>query len=111
MRSVRRFPLIAQVVAGFVALAWLAVMADAQPEIQDVTLKLSGQSCEANIVNVESALLRLQGVVMTSRRKKATWSWASTAPRSPSRRFSRPWPTRRAKTGSVGPSSRAVSDK
>ena len=64
MRRVRRFPLIAQVVAGFVALAWLAVMADAQPEIQDVTLKLSGQSCEANIVNVESALLRLQGVVM-----------------------------------------------
>ena len=64
MRRVRRFPLIAQVVAGFVALAWLAVMADAQPDVQDVTLKLSGQSCEANIVNVESALLRLQGVVM-----------------------------------------------
>ena len=62
MRRVRRFPLIAQVVAGFVALAWLAVMADAQPEIQDVTLKLSGQSCEANIVNVESALLHLRGV-------------------------------------------------
>ena len=64
MRRVRRFPLIAQVVAGVVALAWLAVMADAQPDVQDVTLKLSGQSCEANIVNVESALLRLQGVVM-----------------------------------------------
>ena len=62
MRRVRRFPLIAQVVAGVVALAWLAVMADAQPEVQDVTLRLSGQSCEANIVNVESALLRLRGV-------------------------------------------------
>jgi len=62
MRRVRRFPLIAQVVAGFVALAWLAVMADAQPDVQDVTLKLSGQSCEANIVNVESALLHLRGV-------------------------------------------------
>ena len=64
MRRVRRFPLIAQVVAGFVALAWLAVMADAQPDVQDVTLKLSGQSCEANIVNVESALLHLRGVTM-----------------------------------------------
>ena len=64
MRSVRRFPLIAQVVAGFVALAWLAVMADAQPEIQDVTLKLSGQACEANIVTVEYALLHLRGVTM-----------------------------------------------
>ncbi len=64
MPRVRRFPLIAQVVAGFVALAWLAVMADAQPDIQDVTLRLSGQSCEANIVNVESALLRLRGVMM-----------------------------------------------
>jgi len=62
MRRVRRFPLIAQVVAGFVALAWLAVMADAQPDVQDVTLKLSGRSCEANIVNVESALLRLRRV-------------------------------------------------
>jgi len=62
MRRVRRFPLIPQVVAGVVALAWLAVMADAQPDVQDVTLKLSGQSCEANIVNVESALLHLRGV-------------------------------------------------
>src|SRR5439155_26934223 len=62
MRRVRRFPLIAQVVAGVVALAWLAVMADAQPDVQDVTLKLSGQACEANIVNVESALLHLRGV-------------------------------------------------
>ena len=62
MRRVRRFPLIAQVAAGVVALAWLAVMADAQPDVQDVTLKLSGQSCEANIVNVESALLHLRGV-------------------------------------------------
>jgi len=62
MRRVRRFPLIAQVVAGVVALAWLAVIADAQPDVQDVTLKLSGQSCEANIVNVESALLHLRGV-------------------------------------------------
>jgi len=62
MRRVRRFPLITQVVAGFVALAWLAVMADAQPDVQDVTLKLSGQACEANIVNVESALLHLRGV-------------------------------------------------
>ena len=64
MRRVRRFPLITQVVAGFVALAWLAVMADAQPDVQDVTLKLSGQSCEENIVNVESALLHLRGVTM-----------------------------------------------
>src|SRR5438445_12986423 len=64
MRRVRRFPLIAQVVAGFVALAWLAVTADAQTDVQDVTLKLSGQSCEANIVNVESALLHLRGVTM-----------------------------------------------
>jgi len=64
MTRVRRLPLIAQVVAGFVALAWLAVMADAQPDVQDVTLRLSGQACEANIVSVESALLRLQGVVM-----------------------------------------------
>ena len=64
MRRVRRFPLIAQVAAGVVALAWLAVMADAQPDVQDVTLKLSGQSCEANIVNVESALLHLRGVTM-----------------------------------------------
>jgi len=64
MRRVRRFPLIAQVVAGVVALAWLAVMANAQPEVQDVTLRLSGQSCEANVVNVESALLRLRGVTM-----------------------------------------------
>ena len=64
MRRVRRFPLIAQVVAGVVALAWLAVMADAQPDVQDVTLRLSGQACEANIVNVESALLRLRGVTM-----------------------------------------------
>ena len=62
MRRVRRFPLIAQVVAGVVALAWLAVMADAQPDVQDVTLKLSGQACEENIVNVESALLHLRGV-------------------------------------------------
>src|SRR5438132_7732263 len=66
MRRVRRFPLIAQVVAGVVALAWLAVMADAQPDVQDVTLKLSGQSCEANIVNVESALLHLRGVTMVA---------------------------------------------
>src|SRR5712691_328019 len=64
MRRVRRFPLIAQVVAALVALAWLAVMADAQPDVQDVTLRLSGQSCEANIMNVESALLRLRGVTM-----------------------------------------------
>ncbi len=64
MPRVRRVSLIAQVVAGFVALAWLAVMADAQPDVQDVTLKLSGQSCEANIVNVESALLHLRGVTM-----------------------------------------------
>src|SRR2546426_10323005 len=110
MRRVRRFPLIAQVVAGVVALAWLAVMADAQPDIQDVTLRLSGQSCEANVVNVESALLRLRGVMMVDiEAKKATWSWASIPRRFPSLRFSRPWPTRRAKTGSVPPSSRAVS--
>ncbi len=64
MPRVRRVSLIAQVVASFVALAWLAVMADAQPDVQDVTLKLSGQACEANIVNVESALLRLRGVTM-----------------------------------------------
>src|SRR5437667_10635326 len=64
MRRVRRFPLIAQVVAGVVALAWLAVMADAQPGVQDVTRKLSGQACEANIVNVESAPLQLRGVTM-----------------------------------------------
>ena len=64
MRRVSRFSLIAHVVVAFVAVAWLAVMADAQPDIQDVTLRLSGQSCEANVVNVESALLRLRGVMM-----------------------------------------------
>lgn len=64
MAMVRRFPLIAQAVAGFVAIALLAVIADAQPEIQDVTLKLSGQSCDAYIVKVESALLRLRGITM-----------------------------------------------
>ena len=62
MPRVSRFSLIAHVVVAFVAVAWLAVMADAQPDIQDVTLRLSGQSCEANIVNVESALLHLRGV-------------------------------------------------
>lgn len=64
MPSVRRFAPIAAAVAGFAAIASLAVMADAQLEIQDVTLKLSGQSCDANIVKVESALLRLPGVAM-----------------------------------------------
>ena len=64
MPRVSRFSLIAHVVVAFVAVAWLAVMADAQPEVQDVTLRLSGQSCEANIVNVESALLHLRGVTM-----------------------------------------------
>jgi copper chaperone CopZ len=64
MRRVKRFLLIAQTVAGFVALAGLASMAGGQPVSQDVTLKLSGQSCDAYIVKVESALLRLRGVTM-----------------------------------------------
>src|SRR5881296_3479932 len=102
MRRVRRFPLIAQVVAGVVALAWLAVMADAQPDVQDVTLRLSGQSCEANVVNVESALLRLRGVMMVDiEAKKATWSWASIPRRCPSLKSYKQWEIRRAKTGSV----------
>ena len=64
MRTVRRCPLIALAAAGVVSIAFLAVMAGAQAQIQDVTLKLSGQSCEAYIVKVESALLRLRGVTM-----------------------------------------------
>ena len=64
MRRVKRFLLIAPAVAVFVALAGLASMADAQPATGDVTLKLSGQSCDAYIVKVESALLRLRGVTM-----------------------------------------------
>jgi copper chaperone CopZ len=62
MARMRRVLPIAQAVAGVAAIAWLAVMANAQPEIQDVTLKLGGQSCDAYIVKVESALLRLRGV-------------------------------------------------
>ena len=64
MPKVRWAPRIAQAVAGVVSLAGLAVLADAQPGVQDVTLKLSGQSCDAYIVKVESALLRLRGVTM-----------------------------------------------
>jgi copper chaperone CopZ len=55
---------LARMVAGVVGLAGLAVTAHAQPDMQDVTLKLSGQSCDAYVVQVESALLRLRGVTM-----------------------------------------------
>lgn len=64
MPRVRRFPSLRRAMAGFVFLALLAVNADAQPEPPDVALKLSGQSCDAHIVKVESALLRLRGVTM-----------------------------------------------
>jgi copper chaperone CopZ len=64
MTRVRRFLLIAPAVASVAAIAWLPLMANAQPELQDVTLKLSGQSCDAYITKVESALLRLRGVTM-----------------------------------------------
>jgi copper chaperone CopZ len=70
MTRVRRFLLIAPAVAGVAAIAWLSVMANAQPEIQDVTLKLSGQSCDAYITKVESALLRLRGVTMVDIEKR-----------------------------------------
>jgi copper chaperone CopZ len=62
MRRVKRFLRIAQAVA--VVLVVSASMSNAQVANQDVTLKLSGQSCDAYIVKVESALLRLRGVTM-----------------------------------------------
>jgi copper chaperone CopZ len=70
MTRVRRFLLIAPAVAGVAAIVWLPVMANAQPEIQDVTLKLSGQSCDAYITKVESALLRLPGITMVDIEKR-----------------------------------------
>ena len=62
MPRIQRSLPIALVVAGVAFLALLTVRAGAQSETQDVTLKLSGQSCDAYIVKVESALLRLRGV-------------------------------------------------
>lgn len=60
-----RFTLLIQ----FLALGSLVLTAEAQPELRDVTvrdalLQLGGQSCEEHIVEAESALLRLRGVVM-----------------------------------------------
>lgn len=62
-------PLIGCVAAGFLVLGFLVLKAEAQPELRDVTLKdavlqLGGQSCEEHIVEAESALLHLRGVVM-----------------------------------------------
>ncbi len=37
---------------------------EAQPEIRDVTLKVGGQSCDAHIIDAESALLHLRSVTM-----------------------------------------------
>jgi copper chaperone CopZ len=60
----KRCVLIARAVLVVVSLAGLASMAAAQPETREVTLKLGGQSCDAYVVKVESALLRLRGVAM-----------------------------------------------
>ncbi|MBI2998839.1 MAG: hypothetical protein HYY46_10405 [Deltaproteobacteria bacterium] len=61
MAPVKVFSLLA---AGLLLLGLLLANAQAQSEIRDVILKLGGQSCEANIVAAESALLRLRGVTM-----------------------------------------------
>lgn len=78
------FFLIDYAMAGFLLLGLLGVKAEAQPqdplgaskkvrpsEVQDVTLRLSGQSCDKHIVDVESALLHLRtGVTMVDIEKK-----------------------------------------
>jgi len=66
MPDMKRFSLM----VGFLLLVLLVVKAEAQPEIQDVTLKLGGQSCDAHIVKVESALLRIRGVTMVDIERK-----------------------------------------
>jgi copper chaperone CopZ len=62
------------VIAGFLLGALLVASAEAQteaePNIQDVTFKLGGPSCEAHVEKVESALLRVRGVAMVDIEKR-----------------------------------------
>ena len=85
MPKVKGFSLIGYAMAGFLILGLLGVKAQAQSqnppaaskkkvrpsEVQDVTLRLSGQSCDKHIVDVESALLHLrEGVTMVDIEKR-----------------------------------------
>ncbi len=64
MNQAKGFATIAYAIAGLLLFALLVVRAEAQSELRDVTFKLGGQSCDAHIIEVESALLRLKGVLM-----------------------------------------------
>ncbi len=84
MPKVKGFSLMGYTMAGFLILGLLGVKAQAQPqnppaaskkvrpsEVQDVTLRLSGQSCDKHIVDVESALLHLRtGVTLVDIEKR-----------------------------------------
>ena len=84
MTKVKGFSLIGFAMAGFLLLGLLGVNPQAQSqvspgaskkirpsEVQDVTLRLSGQSCDKHIVDVESALLHLRtGVTMVDIEKR-----------------------------------------
>ena len=84
MPKVKGISLIGYAMAGFLILGLLGVKAQAQSqnppgaskkvrpsEVQEVTLRLSGQSCDKHIVDVESALLHLRaGVAMVDIEKR-----------------------------------------
>lgn len=61
--------LLAHLLAGCAVVLFLAPTAGAQPDSRDALFKdtvllLGGQACEEHLVEAESALLRLRGVVM-----------------------------------------------